>query len=176
MKSNYNDKGELTLDGLLNIISAAIVKFSKNIYQHFVKMIKINGVEISNLSGGKYQFDVSGKQKYQSVVIKNNRIVVNGQDVTPGGEDTKVFNIEIVGDVDYFEVTHAEKVNVTGKANTVRTLSGDVYCGDVDETVNTQSGNVECGNVGAGVSTMSGDVKAKVINGNVKTMSGSIRL
>jgi DUF4097 and DUF4098 domain-containing protein YvlB len=50
------------------------------------------------------------------------------------------------------------EVCISGHAGEVRTVSGDVKCGDV-------AGNV---------TTVSGDVQAKTISGNVKTVSGDV--
>lgn len=109
----------------------------------------------------------------QSVSINNNKIVIDGK-VTVN-EESKEINIYIEGNVDSLNVDTCTKVMVNGFVNSLSTMSGDVECGNVNQSVKTQSGDVECGNVGGDISTQSGDIKAKNINGSVKTMTGDIK-
>lgn len=104
--------------------------------------ININGVTIT-----------SGR----SITITNNRVIIDGKDVTP---DAKDIRIEVQGNVGAIEADACSVISVTG---------------DVTGDVSTQSGNVQCGNVGGNVKTMSGNVRCDAVAGNVKTMSGDIR-
>jgi len=118
-----------------------------------------------NINGTKYQGS--------SVVIRNNKVIVNGKDVTP---DTKVVNILVEGDVDKVSADYCEKIMVSGSAKTVQSTSGDIECGEVHGNIQTTSGDIECsGNVGGSVQTVSGDVKCENVSGNVKTLSGDIK-
>jgi hypothetical protein len=94
-----------------------------------------------------------------SVTITNGKIIVNGKDVTP---DSKTITINVEGNIDSLTVDACEKVTITGNANKVKTMSGDVDIkGDVTDSVSTMSGDVDCGNIGGSISTMSGDIKHK---------------
>ena len=50
-----------------------------------------------------------------------------------------------------------EWVNV-GTVGRVKTMSGDVHCGDVTGDVSTMSGDVTCGSIAGSAQTMSGDI------------------
>lgn len=104
--------------------------------------IKING---NNIVGGK------------NITIKNGRVIVDGNDVT--GEDSKVITIEIIGNVEELSVDACTKVTITGSTGPIKTMSGDVKCGDVNGSVKTMSGDVRCGSIAGDVSTMSGDIE-----------------
>lgn len=108
-----------------------------------ISTIKINGVSITT----------TGRS---SLVITNGRVIVDGKDVTP---DATQIHIEVQGDVGSIEADACDRVSVTGSVGTVKTMSGDVRCGDVSGTVTTMSGDVTCGRVEGSVSTMSGDVR-----------------
>lgn len=107
-----------------------------------------------------------------SIIVRNNKITVNGVDVTP---DSKQVNIVVTGDIDTLNADYCDKITVNGNAKEVQATSGDIECRDVQGDVRTTSGDVECGNVGGSIQTVSGDVKAENINGNVKTVSGDIK-
>jgi len=108
-------------------------------------MIKINGITIEgNLSGG-------------SLTIKNNKVFINGKDVTP---ESTTINIEVSGHCSKIEADCVETISVKGGAGSISTTSGDI--------------NVE-GNVTGSISTMSGDVDCYNVNGNIQTMSGNIK-
>lgn len=92
----------------------------------------------------------------KSVVIQNDEVWIDG--VKQGGSLVGPVSITVHGDVELIDGPVAS-VEVSGSARSVKTMSGDVRCGDV------------LGDVG----TMSGDVTCKSIAGNVKTMSGDIR-
>jgi hypothetical protein len=117
-----------------------------------------------NMNGVKYEGS--------TVVIRNNKVTVNGVDVTP---DTKIINILVEGDVEKVSADYCEKIVIAGNAKSVQTTSGDIQCKDVEGNVVTTSGEIECGNVGGNVQTVSGDVKAENITGKVNTLSGDIK-
>ena len=92
-----------------------------------------------------------------NIVITNNKILVNGKDVTP---DSKEINISVVGNIEQLKVDACNKVSVEGSVTSISTQSGDVeVTGDISGGVQTMSGDVNCGNVGGSISTMSGDIR-----------------
>lgn len=105
--------------------------------------IRINGVTIT-----------AGR----SITVNNNRVFVDGKDVTP---DAKDIRIEVVGSLEKLEADACNMIVVTGDVGNVATQSGDVEVGgSVRGSVATMSGDVDCGGtIGGSVSTMSGDVK-----------------
>lgn len=105
----------------------------------------INGQRISG-SGGL------------NVVSRNGKVTVNGVDVGDGTEE-KIITVKINGNVTGGVKTSSGDVEVSGDADSVTTVSGDVNVG---------------GCVSGSVSTVSGDVEALKIDGNVKTVSGDI--
>jgi hypothetical protein len=105
--------------------------------------ININGTTIMSSGRG-------------NVVVSNDRIVVDGKDVTP---DAKQITIEVQGDLQSIEADACDRIHVTGSVGHVKTTSGDVRCGDVTGSVQCMSGDVSCGRVGGSVSTMSGDIR-----------------
>lgn len=107
---------------------------------------------------------VIGNKVYSgnNITISNNRIIIDGKEVNTG--DDKTINIEVTGDVQRLEVDSCNKVTVHGNTGLVKTVSGDVECGNVEGGVQTISGNVDCGDIGGSVSTVSGNVKHKKIN------------
>lgn len=109
----------------------------------------------------------------RSISINNGKIIIDG-DISVK-EESKTINIYIEGNVEQLSVDACEKVMVNGFVNTLSTMSGDVECGNVNQSVSTQSGDVECENVGGNISTQSGDIKAKNITGSVKTTTGDIK-
>jgi hypothetical protein len=125
-------------------------------FEKIIDMININGQSFAG----------------RSIVIKNQRIIIDGVDITP---DAKVINITVDGNLDSVSVDMCEKIIVNGTVVQVNTASGDVECQNVAENVNTVSGDVECGNVGGNVTTTSGDVKCENVTGSVKTLSGDIK-
>lgn len=104
---------------------------------------------------------VIGNQTFsgRSLTISNNRIIIDGVDITANLPDQKTFNIDVTGDVDRIDVDACQKIHVNGSVGQVQTTSGDVECGDVRGSITTMSGDVDCGNVGGSIQTMSGDVK-----------------
>lgn len=120
------------------------------------------------------QIIINGKvYNGQSVSINNNKIVIDGNILV--NEESKTINIYIEGNVDNLQVDACEKVMVNGFVNSLSTMSGDVECGNVNQSVKTQSGDIVCENVEGDVTSQSGDIKAKNIKGNVKTATGDIK-
>jgi len=103
--------------------------------------ININGVTITG----------------NSISVRNKQFYVDGKKIDI--EDGPSINIEVHGDVDQINADVCDTVTVQGKAGRVKTMSGDVRCGDVSGSVKTMSGDVSCGRVAGDVSTMSGDVR-----------------
>ena len=91
----------------------------------------------------------------RNVSITGNKVTIDG--VVQDGELQGDINIQIYGDVD-----------------TLDNASGVVKCYNVG-SLKTMSGDVECGDISGNVKTMSGNVTAKIINGSSSTMSGDIR-
>jgi hypothetical protein len=93
-----------------------------------------------------------------SVIITNNKVYVDGKDVTP---DAKQITIQVNGDVKNLECDACSSISVKGSAGSVSTVSGNIEV----------TGNVT-GNVG----TTSGDINVRGgVSGSAKTVSGDIR-
>jgi len=117
--------------------------------------------------------NINGKSYIGStVIVRNNKVTINGVDVTP---DTKIVNIVVEGNVEEVSADYCDKIIVNGNVTTVTTTSGDIQCKDVAGNAKSSSGDIECGDVGGDVQSTSGDVKAENITGNVKTVSGDIK-
>lgn len=110
-----------------------------------------------------------------NVTIRNNKIIVDGVDVTNQLPDQKTYNIKIDGNVDKLDVATCNELKISGDVKDLSTASGDVYCANITGNISTQSGDVDCGGVGGSISTMSGDVTCETVAGSVKTMSGDIK-
>ena len=110
-----------------------------------INTVVINGVTIS---GG------------QNITVRNNRVTVDGKDVTP---DAKEINISVVGSVDTLLADACQKISVTGDVGSIETMSGDVdVSGNVSGSVSTQSGDASCsGTIKGSVETMSGDITSR---------------
>jgi hypothetical protein len=92
-----------------------------------------------------------------SIIISNNKVIVNGQDVTPDGKE---INIKVEGNINELKVDACNNINVNGDVQSVSTKSGDIdVSGNVNGSVSTISGDVNCGSVGGSISTISGDIK-----------------
>lgn len=111
-----------------------------------IKMIKINGNVVSSvISTGS------------NISIIGNKVFIDGQE---HDVEAKTINIEVTGNVNSLDVDVAQKVNVSGNAGSVQTVSGSVEVGgDVDGSVSTVSGSVRAGKIGGNVSTVSGSVR-----------------
>ncbi|MEL7440909.1 MAG: hypothetical protein AAGJ58_20680 [Pseudomonadota bacterium] len=90
-----------------------------------------------------------------NISISNNKVIVDG--VVQGGELVGDVNVVVHGDVDQLTNTSG-KVEAKSVGN-VKTVSGDVSCGNVSGSVQTVSGDVNCGDIKGSVKTVSGDVK-----------------
>jgi hypothetical protein len=130
--------------------------FLKNLFKN---MIQINS---STYSG-------------RSIVIKNNRVIIDGVDVTSDHKDSKEISITVTGDLGSLDVEYANSIQINGSVGKLDSGSGDVNCGNVTGGVRTGSGDVECGSIEGDVQTGSGDVEATTITGSVKTGSGDIK-
>lgn len=106
-----------------------------------MRSITINGKRI-NVAG-------------RNVSIRNDRVIVDGKDVTP---DSREIHIHVDGDVERLEADVAHSIEVSGAAGCVVTQSGDVDCGEVKGNVSTMSGDIDCEAVDGDVATMSGDI------------------
>lgn len=95
----------------------------------------------------------------RSVQITNNRVIIDGVDVTGQLPEQKEYKIEINGNIDKIHCDRCNTISVTGDVGGVSTQSGDIECGTVSGSISTMSGDVDCGHVGGSISTMSGDVK-----------------
>jgi len=120
------------------------------------------------------QITINGSTYYgNNIVIKNNKIIVDGANVTP---DSKEINITVNGDVNNLEVDSCNKISITGNVNKFSGGSGDVECHDIINGVTTGSGDIKCNNINGDVRTGSGDVECdSTITGSVKTSSGDIK-
>ncbi len=92
-----------------------------------------------------------------NVIISDNKVIINGLDVTP---DSKIINISIEGDINTLSVDSCRKIDVIGNIGSIKTTSGDVSIeGYINGSIQTMSGDVKCGgSVNGGVTTMSGDI------------------
>jgi hypothetical protein len=104
--------------------------------------ININGITVS-----------SGR----TISVVNNRVFVDGKDVTP---DAKDIRIEVTGNVDRIEADACNNISVSGDAGNVVTQSGNINVGgNVGGSAQTMSGDIDCGSVGGNATTMSGDIR-----------------
>lgn len=125
-----------------------------------MNQVIING---KNYSGGK------------SISISNNKVVIDGVDVTFDKNEKKI-DIKIEGNVDDLHVNMCNQINIKGDVNSVDTTSGDIeIIGNVKETVKTTSGNIECNDVGGSVDTTSGNVKCGKVSGSVRSTGGNVK-
>jgi hypothetical protein len=90
-----------------------------------------------------------------NIQIRNNVVTIDGKTTECGHP----YNISVSGDVNKIEVDSCNTLTVSGVAQTVSTMSGDITCN---------------GDIGGKVKTMSGDVTARNIVGDVETMSGDV--
>lgn len=94
----------------------------------------------------------------RNIRVENNRVIVDGRDVTPEGRE---ISITVEGNVDHLSVDACNQVSIAGDAGEVKVQSGDVKIGgNVTGSVNNMSGDISCGgSIGGNVSTMSGDIR-----------------
>lgn len=96
-----------------------------------------------------------------NISISRNRVIINGTDITDQLPDQKHYNIVVDGPVNSINCDACDQITVHGAVGSIKTMSGDVECGDVDGSISTMSGDVDCGTVSGNIKTMSGDVKHK---------------
>lgn len=93
----------------------------------------------------------------QNITISNNKVIVDGQDVTP---DSKEIFIHVEGHVNQINADIFKNLSVNGTVGSVKTQSGDVgVAGSVMGDIKTMSGDVKCDRVSGKITTMSGDIK-----------------
>lgn len=93
--------------------------------------------------------------KGSCIQVSNGRVIVDG--VEQGVEAGPTIDIQVHGNVEALELE-----NGTVRANSagsVKTVSGDVTCGEVGGSIKTVSGDVNTGAVAGSVSTVSGDIQ-----------------
>lgn len=92
-----------------------------------------------------------------SISIKNGNIIIDGNKVET---DEKQISIIVNGNIESIDADSCERIEVTGNIGKISTVSGDVrISGDVNGSVKTISGDVRCGNVSGSVDTVSGDIE-----------------
>jgi hypothetical protein len=111
----------------------------------------------------------------RSIVIRDNKIIIDGRDVTSELGDTKEINISVSGNLESLDVDYANKIEITGDVGKVSSGSGDINCRNITGGARSGSGDIECESIEGDVQTGSGDVKAETITGSVKTGSGDIK-
>ena len=120
-----------------------------------MRWLKGKFMDLSFVGGGTV-FVNGVSYKGNTVSIKNGVVTIDGvrQD---GSLQQGPVNVVVSGDVQ--SLSAVNNVTINGDCGDVDTISGDIYCGNVD-------GNVE---------SVSGNVFAQIIHGKVKTISGDIR-
>lgn len=92
-----------------------------------------------------------------NITIRSGNVIIDGNDVTP---ESKTINISVVGDITTLSVSSCDKITVKGNVDSISTQNGDVeIAGNVTGDVKTMSGDVDCGDIGGSIKTMSGDIK-----------------
>lgn len=91
----------------------------------------------------------------RSIVINEDRVIIDG--IEQSGSLVGPVNIIVSGHVELIDGTFGS-VTVQGSCESVKTMSGDVKCGDVYGPVSTLSGDVDCSVILGHVKTMSGDI------------------
>lgn len=116
------------------------------------------------LNSSKNMITINGRRysgNGQSVSVINGRVRIDGQDVTPDDNQKEIL-IHIDGYVNDLSVDVCDTISLNGEAKSLKTQSGDInVVGDVIGNVKTMSGDVKCGNVSGDVNTMSGDIKKR---------------
>jgi hypothetical protein len=140
--------------------------------------VRFKNVNSSNISvnSGSGKTTISSKSiSGRNIQIVNNRIVVDGNDITDQYKDQKVINIQVDGDVQTLEADGANQVTINGSVGSAKSGVGDIsITGNCGPVVNG-SGDVKVGGGVAGnIQTGSGDVSCGEVSGSVKTGSGDI--
>ncbi len=112
----------------------------------------------------------------KSMNFSNNKIIIDGVDITSQFGDAKTFIITVTGDIETLTCSSAE-ITIAGNVGVASTTSGDIsITGDITNSVESTSGDIEIGgSVGSTIKTISGDVECKSIVGSVSTISGNIK-
>lgn len=104
------------------------------------------------------------------VTYSGNNISINADKVVVDGE-TKIelkeknITINILSAVEELQANCKSIVAWSGSSiGSIRTVSGDVSCGDVSGSINTISGDVKCKKINGSVNTISGDIIGLVFN------------
>jgi hypothetical protein len=92
-----------------------------------------------------------------NISINNNVVKIDGKIA----ECSHPYVVSVSGDVDKLEVDSCESVTVAGAVQSVKTMSGDVKCGEIRGSVQTMSGDVDAKAIHGPTSTMSGDITVK---------------
>lgn len=122
--------------------------FFKNIVNTSISNVSNSSVKINGVS-----------YNGNNVTIINGKVIVDGKDMTP---DAKNITIHVDGDISKLSVDICDKLSVTGNVKDLSTVSGDVTIGgNVSQNVKTVSGDVKCGDISGKVTTVSGDIKNK---------------
>lgn len=95
-----------------------------------------------------------------SVSIKDGKVIVDGKP-QDGAPLAGPISVQVMGDCNLIECGSGD-VTVSGTVRgDVKTISGDVRCGDVGGGIQAISGNVNCGHVAGSTHTVSGNINKK---------------
>lgn len=124
---------------------------------HFCHQTRVTSTKGENMGISINGVTIKGKN-VRSLVINNGKVIINGEAMDT---DDKVINIHIEGHVDMVDVDACDTLEIKGNASKVKTMSGDVYCNDVEGNIQTMSGDVSCDSVAGDISSMSGDIRCR---------------
>ena len=101
---------------------------------------------------------IDGREvKGNDISIDDDQVMIYA--VVQSGSFSGRVNVTVEGDVQRLENRSG---NVTAQnVGSIKAVSGDINCGNVDGSATTVSGDIECGTVGGNVKTVSGDVNHK---------------
>lgn len=126
-----------------------------------INQVTIGDKTVITVNGKRYE--VEGKNS--SIIVKNNRVFVNGKELDDFSESkTKTVEIKVEGDVGKLEV-HDGNATINGNVEGDADAGGDMSCKEVKGKV-MAGGDVKCGNVGGSVQ-VGGDVKCGDVSQNV---------
>jgi hypothetical protein len=95
-----------------------------------------------------------------SIQITNSKVIVDGKEIKL--EDSKIVNITVEGNVESIHADVCESIIVKGTCKKAQTMSGNITIeGNVEGNVKTMSGNVSCGDIAGNASSMSGNIRRK---------------
>lgn len=92
-----------------------------------------------------------------SVSVVNGNVFVDGKKAEPSKQP--IVSIIIEGQVDKLSVDSCDSLIAKGNVGSLKTMSGDIECGNVLGNVKTMSGDVRCEDIHGDVSSVSGDIK-----------------